>query len=98
MLMPSCYHTYEAFYESRYVLTCIMSLIKLHFLFHRLCQCPQKRNTKMNPILPLKSKGIIPVFELIRVKHIDLYNQWCAKCLLKDVKWLYATQINHSFS
>ncbi len=58
----------------------------------------QKRNTNRNPILPLKSKGIIPVFELIPVSHIDLYNQWCAKCLRKDVKWLYATQINHSFS
>ncbi len=100
MLMPSCYHTFEAFDASRYlyVLICIISLIKLLLRFHRPCQCPQKRNTKRNPILPLKSKGIIPVFELIRVSNIDLYNQWCAECMLKAVKWLYAAQINHSFS
>ncbi len=69
MLMPSCYHTYEAFHASRYlyVLICIISLIKLLLRF----------------------------FDLIRVKHIDLYNQWGAECTLKDVKWLYATQINH---
>ncbi len=57
-----------------------------------------KNGTWKGILFCLKSKGIIPVFGLICVKHINLYNQWCAECTLKYVKWLYATQISHSFS
>ncbi len=53
-----------------------------------------KREHEKESYSASKIQRIIPV---LRVKHVDLYSQWYAKCMLKDVWWLCATQINHSF-